>query len=101
MTSERLGEMFQGDSADMSAGKFPLVSMGGRAETSSVCRRGVRTPIGVIGNSILDYVFVIVYFLYRTNTPDGINVIVKMSGFIAKNYFNFFLLLFFFVKCCK
>ena len=32
MTSEGLGEMSEGDSADMCAGKFPLVSMGGRAE---------------------------------------------------------------------
>ena len=32
MTSEGLGEMFEGDSADMCAGKFPIVSMGGRAE---------------------------------------------------------------------
>ena len=32
MTSEWLGEMFEGDSADTLAGKFPLVSMGGRAE---------------------------------------------------------------------
>ena len=32
MTSEGLGEMFEGDSADMCAKKFPLVSMGGRAE---------------------------------------------------------------------
>ena len=28
MTSEGLGEMFEGDSADMCAGKFPLVSVG-------------------------------------------------------------------------
>ena len=32
MTSEGLGEMFEGASADTCAGKFPLVSMGGRAE---------------------------------------------------------------------
>ena len=32
MTSEGLGEMFEGDSADMSAEKFPLMLMGGRAE---------------------------------------------------------------------
>ena len=32
MTSEGLGEMFEGDSADMCAGKFPLMSMGGQAE---------------------------------------------------------------------
>ena len=29
MTSEGLGEVFEGDSADMCAEKFPLVSMGG------------------------------------------------------------------------
>jgi hypothetical protein len=32
MISEGLGEMFEGDFADTCAGKFPLVSMGGRAE---------------------------------------------------------------------
>ena len=31
MTSEGLGVMFEGDSADMCAGKFSLVSMGGGA----------------------------------------------------------------------
>jgi hypothetical protein len=31
MTSEGLVEVFKGDSADTCAGKFPLVSMGGRA----------------------------------------------------------------------
>ena len=32
MTFEGMGEMFEGDSEDMCAGKFPLRSMGGRAE---------------------------------------------------------------------
>jgi hypothetical protein len=32
MTSEGFGEMFEGDSADTGGVKFPLVSMGGRAE---------------------------------------------------------------------
>ena len=32
MTSEELGEMFEGDSADTCTGKFPVVSMGGQAE---------------------------------------------------------------------
>jgi hypothetical protein len=32
MTSKGLGDMFDGDSADTCAEKFPLVSMGGRAE---------------------------------------------------------------------
>jgi hypothetical protein len=44
--------MFIGDSADTFTGKFPLVSMGGRADTSSVRRRGARTPIGASGNIV-------------------------------------------------
>ena len=47
MTSKGLGEMFEGDSADMCAGKFPLVSMGGRAEGLVCAELGARTPIGV------------------------------------------------------
>jgi hypothetical protein len=34
MTSKGLEEMFEGDSADMCAGKFPLVLIGGRVEVS-------------------------------------------------------------------
>ena len=50
MTYEGLGEMFEGDSADTCAGKFPLMSMGGRAEGLACADLGVRTPIGVSGN---------------------------------------------------
>ena len=39
MTSEGLGEMFEGDSADTCAGKFPLMLMGGRAN-SQACADG-------------------------------------------------------------
>ena len=46
MTSEGLGEMFEGDSADTCAGKFTLVSMGGRAEGLACSDPGARTPIG-------------------------------------------------------
>ena len=35
---EGLGEMFEGDSADMCGGKFALVSMGGRAEGLTGCK---------------------------------------------------------------
>ena len=52
MTSEGLGEMFEGDSVDTFAGKFPLVSMGGRAEGLACADPGARTPIGAIGNFI-------------------------------------------------
>ena len=49
MTSEGLGEMFEGDSADTCAGKFPLMSMGGRAEGLACADLGARTPIGASG----------------------------------------------------
>ena len=49
MTSEGLGEMFEGDSADMCVEKFLLVSMGGRAEGLACADPGVRTPIGASG----------------------------------------------------
>jgi hypothetical protein len=41
--------MFKGDSADMCAGKFPLTSMGGRAEGLACADPGARNPIGVSG----------------------------------------------------
>ena len=50
MTSEGLGEMFEGDSADTCAGKFPLVFMGGRAEGLACADPGARSPIGASGN---------------------------------------------------
>ena len=53
MTSEGLGEMFEGDSADMCVGKFPLVSMGGQAEGLAWADPGARTPIGAGGNLIM------------------------------------------------
>ena len=56
MTSEGLGEMFEGDSADMCAGKFSLVSMGGRAEGLACADQGARTPIGTSGNLIINLV---------------------------------------------
>ena len=48
-TSKGLREMFEGDSADMFAGKFPLVSMGGRAEGLACADPRARTPIGASG----------------------------------------------------
>ena len=55
MTSEGLGEMFEGDSADPCAGKFPLMSMGGRAEVLACADPGVRTQIGASGNFIFSF----------------------------------------------
>ena len=40
----------EGHSADTGAGKFLLVSMGGRAEGLACADPGARTPIGASGN---------------------------------------------------
>jgi hypothetical protein len=62
MTSEGLGEMFKGDSADMCAGTFPLVLMGGRVEGLAYADPGARTPIGASGNFVIlqDGMFIVV-----------------------------------------
>ena len=44
MTSKGFGEMFEGDSADMCAEKFLLVSMGGLSGGSRVRRPGSEDP---------------------------------------------------------
>jgi hypothetical protein len=49
MTSEGFGEMFEGDSADMCAEKFPLVSMGSQAGGLACEDPGARAPIGASG----------------------------------------------------
>jgi hypothetical protein len=46
MTSEGLGEVFEGDSAETCAGKFPLLSMGGRAN-GQAWADGERGPLSV------------------------------------------------------
>ena len=43
MTCEGLGEMFEGDSAETCARKFPLMLMGGRAN-GPACADGERGP---------------------------------------------------------
>ena len=53
MTSEGLGEMFEGDSADMCAEKFLLVLMGGRVDGLACADPGARIPIGTSRDFIL------------------------------------------------
>jgi hypothetical protein len=50
MTSEGLGEMVEGVSADMCTENFPLMVLGDRAEGLACADPGARTPIGVSGN---------------------------------------------------
>ena len=82
MTSEGLGEMFEGDSADTCAGKFPLVSMGGRAEGLACADPGASTPIGASGNfkrfliknkhfAIACWVLVYLLFLYSCESANS------------------------------
>ena len=47
--------MFEGDSADTCAGKFPLVSMGGRAKGLACADPGARTPIDACGHFCLGW----------------------------------------------
>ena len=49
MTSDGLGEMFEGDSGDTLTRKFPLVSTGGRAEGLACADPVARTPICASG----------------------------------------------------
>ena len=70
MTSEGLGEMFEGDSAEMCAGKFPLVSMGDRAEGLACADPGARTPIGASGN--FEYVLILFCDLYPFCFPNSL-----------------------------
>ena len=53
MTSKRLGEMFEGDSADMFAGKFPLVSMGGGERRVSRAQTRERGPPSALAEIII------------------------------------------------
>ena len=50
MTSEGLGDMFEGDSTDRCTGKISAHVDGGRAEGLACTDPGARTPIGVSGN---------------------------------------------------
>ena len=45
-----MGKFKKSDSADTCTEKFPLVSMGGRAEGLACTDPGARTPIGASGN---------------------------------------------------
>ena len=85
MTSEGLGEMFEGDSADTCAGKFPLLSMGGRAEGLACADPGARTPISASRNS---------YTRQIINQPtDQISECLYCSCYKAFKYLPFILCL--------
>jgi hypothetical protein len=65
-----MGEMFEGDSADTCAVKFPLVSRGGLAVGLACADRGARTPIGASGNSFYLFFSFLVFLLPPLLNPN-------------------------------
>jgi hypothetical protein len=64
-----MGKFQKSDSAETCGGKFPLVSMGGRAEGLACADPGVRIPIGASGNLlVLEVGRTRVMFLMTTET---------------------------------
>ena len=86
MTSEGLGEMFEGDSADTSGGKFPLVSMGGRAEGLACADPGARTPIGASGNYIILFTFVLLFSGNITVIRLKYDKEISCSDLVSRNF---------------
>ena len=66
MTFEGLGEMFEGDSADTRAEKFPLVPMGVRAEGPACAGRGARPP-----SALAEYLVIL-------------NTVVKIGAYLTQ-----------------
>jgi hypothetical protein len=64
MTSNGLGEMFVGNSADMCAGKLPLVSMGSQAEGLKCADVGAMIPISASRNFLVINLFLL-FFSYH------------------------------------
>ena len=73
MTSEGLWEMFEGDSEDMCAVKFPLVSMGDWAEGLACADPGARTRIGASGN------FKLALEIHKFSIPIEINMLSDLT----------------------
>ena len=78
MTSEGLGEVFKGDSADACAEKFPLMSMGGWANGQS-CADGERGPPSPRAEK---YILISCWELYEEVEPSGV-----LSFVICAEYF--------------
>jgi hypothetical protein len=73
----------EGHSADTGAGKFPLVSMGGRAEGLACADPGVRTPISASG--IFLPIFLFFSFLAAVaKIPEGVVVGFQIFAWAPK-----------------
>ena len=81
MTSEGLGEMFEGDSADTCARKFPLMLMGGRAH-GPACADGEWGPP-------LAWAEILSYFLKPFNFTFTLNLFHENDTFYQFNKIRF------------
>jgi hypothetical protein len=82
--------MFEGDSADMCAEKFPLMSMGGRAEGLACADPGARTPIGMSG--IFTNIYVCWYHLgFQTKKIWHLKHLLYFQQFVSMCSSNSFL----------
>ena len=72
MTFEGLLEMFEGDSADTCAGKFPLMSIGGRAEGLACAEPGARTPIDASRKFYFIFICCLKYHIITNTDRDTI-----------------------------
>ena len=80
--------MFEGNSADMCAGKFPVVSMGGRADGLACVDTGARTPIGASG-----FVLLILHPCIFLNSMTFEGLLMRFEGGFGDPNSEFFLLL--------
>ena len=81
MTSEWLGERFEGDSADTRAEKIPLVPIGVRADSPACAGRGARPPSALAEFDFSSYVIhrmtSYMQSYVRSNAPSDVT---KMGG---------------------
>ena len=71
-------------SADTGAGKFPLVSMGGRAEGLACADPGARTPIGASGISFSFLVLLLLLVTAVAKTTEGVFVGFQIFAWAPK-----------------
>jgi hypothetical protein len=79
MTLEGLGEVFKGDSAERCAGKFPLVSMGGRVNGQACADGEGGPPSARVEIWYLQYIIIWSCFMqaniYLSDKIEKINVV--------------------------
>ena len=68
--------MFEGDSANMWAGKYPIMPMGADAEGLACADPGLKTPIGVSENLICFHCFTLPVWRVKPSPWTGLHKII-------------------------